>query len=90
MFDAILSGGPGGEAPGKAGGFGGPRGPPMRGMVGGKGTVKFFRGDDTISVAGQGWVDVIPSLPVEKIHLRRYLGIQNVWRGAKISDHQID
>ena len=42
MFDASLSGSPGGEAPGKAGGFGGPRGPPMRGMVGGTVTVNGF------------------------------------------------
>ena len=28
MFEAILSGGPGAKPPGKAGGFGGPLGPP--------------------------------------------------------------
>ena len=53
MFDAIQSGGPGGEAPGKAWGFARPRGPPMRGMV--------RQGDGTISRDGQGLVDALAS-----------------------------
>ena len=55
--DAILSGVQGAKPPGKAGGFGGPRGPPMRGMVGGWYS-QWILGDDTISGDGQGWVDL--------------------------------
>ena len=57
MFDTILSGGPGGEVPRESRGVWGPRGPPMRGMVGG-GDSQWIVGDDTISGDGQGWVDL--------------------------------
>ena len=58
MFVAILSGGSGGQSlPGKQGGFGGPRGSPIRGMVGGRVQSMDFW-DDTISGVGQGWVDL--------------------------------
>ena len=43
-FDAIQSGARGVKPPGKAGGFGGPPGPPMREVVGGGGTVNGFWG----------------------------------------------
>ena len=55
-------GGPGAKPPGKAGGFGGPRGPPNRGMVEMGGTVNYSQwvlGDGTISGDGQGWNDVV-------------------------------
>ena len=57
MFDAIRSGVRGAKPPRKAGGFGGPRGPPMRGMVGREGTVNGFWGMVPSRGNGQGWVD---------------------------------
>ena len=70
MFDAILWGGPGGEAPRESRGVWGGASPPNEGDGRGGGCSQWILGDDTISGDGQGWVDKFYSILDQAVYLK--------------------